>query len=94
MSLIYSGYFKGKPSTKKGVPQKFGRDPYCIKDYARTFEVHIFNNRTIYLFQSHNQYKQSKHLLQLDRLIVEVKPTLYYDNPPLPAWHTLSLPSP
>ena len=33
-------------------------------------------------------------LLQLDRLIVEVKPTLYYDNPPLPAWHTLSLPSP
>ena len=35
--------------------------------------LHIFNNRTIYLFQSHNQYKQSKHLLQLDRLIVEVK---------------------
>lgn len=65
MSLIYSGYFK---LPKKGVPQKLGRGPYRIKDHARTFEVHIFNNRTIYLFQSHNQYKQSKHLLQLDRI--------------------------
>ena len=94
MSFIYSGYFKGKPSTKERRTSKVGRGPYCIKTTPELFEVHIFNNRTIYLFQSHNQYKQSKHLLQLDRLIVEVKPTLYYDNPPLPAWHTLSLPSP
>lgn len=38
MSFIYSGYFKGKPSTKeRRTSKKFGRDPYCIKDYARTF---------------------------------------------------------
>lgn len=37
MSLIYSGYFKGKPSTKERRTSKIGRDPYCIKDYARTF---------------------------------------------------------
>ena len=60
MSLIYSGYFK---LPKKGVPQKVRAWSLLYKGpRPELFEVHIFNNRTIYLFQSHNQYKQSKHL--------------------------------
>ena len=59
-----------------------------IRYYSVLFVTGLSLAYWVTVSYTHLDVYKRQHLLQLDRLIVEVKPTLYYDNPPLPAWHT------
>ena len=92
----FTEYPRRRPFRSGLALNKSGRGPKTIQAWPfldRKPRLNLFPSfslQIIYLFRSQSQCKQSKPPLSARLPQREAEPTLFHDNPPSPAVHTLS----